>query len=285
MSISDVRVVIDIERPASLAGLGTPLLLVKSDDRALPYKQYLGLSAIASEFDESSEVYKMAAALLNQGSNSPEKIAIAGYGFDERDEDQELSFTAKNILTVSDALNAYFFEDWHFIHLVGATTSELVIAGEYIDGKDFKFLAVSIQQFSELAQLKGQNRTILFYHPNTSQYPAEALVGAVGSRTVGSVTYKFKRLSGITPQPFDADDLNQIHSAGAIAYVTKAGDPQTSEGKTASGEYIDVLHGKDWIKANIETQIQRVFSASGKIPYTNDGISQLETVVDRKSVV
>lgn len=278
MSINDVIVEIDIERPASIEGLGTPLILQKSINQVHPYKEYKELTEIARDYSESSEVYKKAAFILNQGSSSPNKVAIASYGTEDEDneEQQQLSFSAKSIRTITDALEAYYYKGWHFLHLVNATSEETKTAGEFISRKDFKFLAVEATEFTELAQLKGQHRTILFYHPVEEELAAAALIGAVGSRLVGSVTYKFKKLEGISPQDFDANDLKQIHEAGAIAYVTKAGDPQTSEGKTASGEFIDVLHGKDWVKANLETRIQRNLAAAPKLPFGHDGISLIE---------
>ncbi|MBG9783586.1 DUF3383 family protein [Shouchella lehensis] len=277
MSINDVTVVIDIERPAPIEGLGTPLILHKSVNQAFPYREFGSLEEVAKDYSDSSEVYKKASFVFNQGSTAPNKLAIASYGSEEEEEEQQqLAFNARSIRTISDALDAFYYKGWHFLHLVNATTHETKIAGDYIANKDFKFLAVEATEFTELANHKGQNRTILFYHPVENEAASAALIGSVGSLTVGSVTYKFKKLQGLTPQDFDANDLNQIHDAGALAYVTKAGDPQTSEGKTASGEYIDVLHGKDWIKANMETRIQRVLSTSSKVPYTNDGISLIE---------
>jgi hypothetical protein len=58
--------------------------------------------------------------------------------------------------------------------------------------------------------------------------------------------------------------------------VKKAGDIVTSDGRSASGEYIDVVDSYDWIIQNIEHDTQKVLNNSAKVPFTNPGITQLE---------
>lgn len=125
---------------------------------------------------------------------------------------------------------------------------------------------------------KGYSRTTVFYHTTITNYPEAALIGRVGSAPVGSVTWKFMYLQGIEPLDITNTNLNEIHTAGAITYVTKAGRNQTSEGKTLSGEWIDVIHSKDYIRFNIEYAIQILFADSDKVSFDNTGIAQLESV-------
>lgn len=66
---------------------------------------------------------------------------------------------------------------------------------------------------------------------------------------------------------------------GANTYVTKAGIDQTSEGKTVSGGYIDLVHAQDYIRASIELGVQTLLSTQGKVPYDDTGIAQIESVV------
>jgi Protein of unknown function (DUF3383) len=61
--------------------------------------------------------------------------------------------------------------------------------------------------------------------------------------------------------------------------VLKAGIPQTSEGLTANGSHIDFIHGQDWVKANIETDLQQMLSDNDKVPSGDTGISMAVSVM------
>ncbi len=50
----------------------------------------------------------------------------------------------------------------------------------------------------------------------------------------------------------------------------------TSEGKTMSGEYIDIIQSKDYLVSSIEFAVQKLLNSKDKIPYDNGGISQIE---------
>ena len=112
----------------------------------------------------------------------------------------------------------------------------------------------------------------------TAPCAAAALVGASAGRTPGSFTYKNLILKGIPVLELTNSEINEIHAAGAITFVTKAGDNVTTEGKAASGEYIDIVDSKDFIISNMEYGTQKLLNSLPKIPYDNTGIAQLENV-------
>jgi hypothetical protein len=90
------------------------------------------------------------------------------------------------------------------------------------------------------------------------------------------VTWKFAQLVGITPDTIGASTVQSVDDGGGNVYVMRGGQPRTGEGKTVSGEYIDVIMSKDWVQLNIENSIQTLLNNSPKVPYTNAGIGQLE---------
>ncbi|MCY8813677.1 DUF3383 family protein [Bacillus atrophaeus] len=276
MPLSDVKVTIDLVKPSTLIGLGVPLILVKNTSADSVYREYGSLEALKQNYPESSATYKKAAAIYAQGDYAPHKIAVASFGKETPGDGKDKSVTK---FSVRNALEEYFDKDFHFVLLAAASADDRLEASKYFEEKAYKFLVLKVTDEAEITSYKGKDRTIVFYHPLTDEEPDAALVGAVSSRTVGSVTWKFKTLVSITPQDYKADQIANFHKSGAIVYVTKAGINQTSEGITASGEYIDVLHGKDWVKLNIETSIQAALSNSGKIPFSNEGFSLLESQV------
>ena len=273
MPLSDVTVKIDLVKPSNLKGLGTPLILAKVAGHNT-YKEYGSIEAVKADYPEGTPAYKKAAAIYAQGDNAPSKVAIGTYGGNPENGESDGAGAAATF-TIRNAFDEYFDNDWHFLILADATADEKLEAAKAMEEKSYKFLVLQVTDREEVTSYTGKDRTIVFYHPITSEHPDAGLVGAVGSLTVGSVTWKFKNIVGVTPQDLKADELQKLHKEGAIAYVTKAGHSETSEGITASGEYIDVLHGKDWVKLNIETSIQSAFSNNGKIPFSNAGFSLL----------
>ena len=105
-----------------------------------------------------------------------------------------------------------------------------------------------------------------------------ALVGAVATLTVGSVTWKFKQLKGVTPEVLTSNELSAIHGAHAFAYVEVSGVGETSEGWTMSGEYIDVIHGIIWVNTNMENKLEKFLQKNGKVSYDQVGITRINGV-------
>lgn len=109
---------------------------------------------------------------------------------------------------------------------------------------------------------------------------AAALVAVTCNKLVGSFTYKNMQLAYCTPvENISRSELNVYHDANVNVLVTKAGYDVTSEGKTLSGEYLDIIDTKDWLITQIEYQLQQALIINDKIPYDNNGISLLENVV------
>ena len=267
MPLKDVTVTIDLQRPAGLIGFGIPLILTGKSGGG-PYKEYLELDAVKADYAEGTEAYKAAASIFAQSDNRPAKIAIAAYNSDDAE-----SFT--------DVLGAVYDRDWYFVIITTDDVSDIIAVADVIEQRGGKLFAARTGDLADLAAIfaKKYDRTFVLYHSNedeVAKYPEAAWVGAAGAQPVGSVTWKFKRLVGITADDLTATELNNIHAAGGNAYVTKAGDDVTSEGKVVSGEYIDVIMAKDWVQVNIENAIQTLLNNSPKVPYTDAGIAQLE---------
>ncbi|KZN96162.1 hypothetical protein AZI98_08850 [Aeribacillus pallidus] len=265
MPLQDVTVTIDIQKPSGVVGLGKPLILTERTGLS-SYKSYADIDAVKVDFPESTTAYKKAAAIFLQ-KNRPAEIAIATY-----------DPAGAEPMEAVDALSKYFDEDWYFLIATTADEAEQLELADYIETQGFKMFAVQITDKENLSAFKNYDRTITFYHPIANEHADAALVGGIGSMPVGSVTWKFKELKGISPISITKSELNEIHSYHSICYVTKAGRPQTSEGTVGSGEYIDVIHGKDWIKVELETRIQQLMSNTNKLPYDNRGINALESV-------
>lgn len=270
-TFKDVTVVIDIQKATKLVDLGKPVILAKFDGPTT-YENYYDAVDVSTKFGADSVVHKIAKALLNQGDSSPAEIAI-------------LTYNPTDLTTPKQAhevLEEYFYNDFYFITADTQVEAEIKQIANVVEGKGFKIYGATVGTVAEIEALKtsAYKNTFVAFYSGVDGYLAEGLIGAVGSKDVGSVTWKFKGVSGLEPEPITEKQLKQIHSANGMAYVTKSGKPQSSDGKMLSGEWIDVIHSRDWIKVNIEAAVQNVFNTNDKVPYTNDGIMMLSLAVE-----
>lgn len=263
MPLKDVKVIINIKKPSALTGLGTPLILAEKTGSS-SFKIYGDIEGVKVDFAENTDAYKAARVAFKQGDTSTAKVAIATYDGTE--------------LTAAKALEKYYNEDWYFVSLATGTVADFIVISEVVEGEGFKIAAHTVDSIEDLTTLsaKKYDRTFVMMHDKLEQYPHLALIGGHGSKTVGSITYKFKKLIGIDPAPYDKTTLLAIHALNGFAYVSKGGVYQTSEGTMLSGEYIDVIHGKDWVKINMEQAISTLFTNNDKISFDDVGIPQIE---------
>lgn len=301
MALQDVNVSIELTKPSGLVGLGKPLIITQKTGESF-FKTYSDIDSVVEDFPVTTEAYKKAAVIFSQ-EHRPTNLSIATYdpdsafvasngtdiasngtdvettGTDVETSAGDSQLVGTEIETAVAAVAKYFDQDWFFVLTAGAELEDEIAVADYVEGKKVKMYAVKVTDVADLDAFKVKNYAyvIPFYHP-TDQLEAAA-VGDLGSREVGSITWKFKNLTGIKPIDMSADELKAIHDAGGNTYVTKAGVSQTSEGITASGEYIDVIHGKSWLKVNIENTVQQAFSNNEKVSFDSRGIALLDGAV------
>lgn len=270
--LRDVTVKINVQEPTRLLNFGKVLIL-GSKEGGHEYKEYRTLDEVEKDFKDTTE-YAMASAIFEQ-ENAPEKIAI--YCIDSNEEG-----------TLADGLEAVYHKDFYFVVMTDKTTENVLLVAEKINslggGKMLFTRTTSTADLNTYGanEDKYENLGIFFnVATETEEYPECALVGALGSLPVGSITWKAKTLKGVTAdEELVKATLDNIHENGAITYCVKAGDKVTSEGITHEGEYIDVVHGKDYLINNIQYMVQKQINKTAKIPYTNEGIASIEAVVN-----
>lgn len=265
---NDVIVIIDIQKPTPKLGFGKPLIL-GSSAAGKAFKTYADLEGVKVDYATTTEEYKAALALFSQGSDAPAEIAIYSRK------------TGATPETLGDALQFLFTKDWYFLISTSSLAADITAIGDAIETDGTREYFASSNSKTDLATFKAKkwSKTTIFYHTTVDNYPESAWIGKAGSAPVGSVTWKFKTLTGIQPMPLTATEVLEIHGLGANTYITKAGNDVTSEGKVVSGEYIDIIHAKDYVITSIEYAIQKLLNNAPKISYDDNGIAQLESVV------
>ena len=107
-------------------------------------------------------------------------------------------------------------------------------------------------------------------------YTHIALMAVAMQYVAGSETWAYKSLAGIEPENFTTTEMNALEDAGLNYFVECAGKNITLNGKTVSGEWIDVIRFRDWIKNDMQTRIYNVFIMNPKVAYTSAGIALIE---------
>lgn len=235
------------------------ILLRKTDKTTgAIYREYKNLDAVAVDYPEGTPVYNKASMYFAQDNHS-DRIAVLDFAKDK----------------MLEALKAFWYFNWTFGVCVNNTIDQttLQLSNIFEANKDH-FLVLQTDDLSNYAQMSGQNYTIGLSHDMSEAMDA-AFVGNIATLPVGSITWKFKPLNGITPQDLTTQELAGINSVHAIAYEEMMGRGQTSEGKTLSGEYIDLLHGIMWVQTTAQARLQLLLQENGKIPYEAKGINMI----------
>lgn len=239
------------------------LLLRKTDpNTGAIYREYKNLDAVSVDYDESTAVYKKATAYFAQPKHS-NRLAVLDF-------DKSKTY---------DSLKAFWYFNWTFGVCVDNTIDDTTtqLSNIFEVNKDH-FLVLQTEDLSKYNKMSGQNYTIGLKHSLTEAMDA-AFVGGIALYDVGSITWKFKQLEGITPENLTSQELAGINNIHVIAYEEMMGKGQTSEGTTLSGEYIDLLHGVMWVQTECQSRLQKLLQDNGKIPYEARGIAMINATI------
>lgn len=280
-TISDVIVNLNVEQPSIPINLGVLAVFVKGAKE--------GVETFTSDDDLQTKY----------GSNVA--LSKISQGYFQQDDHSDNLQVITYVDDIAKAAGDYYSAGWEFATVANTQTpgadgksaapaDDLPALANFLDAKNERFTVLGLPATEDtvnkldqtLQPYEGLKRTIAFASGNDTESAAfgiGALVGAIGNETVGSVTWKFKTLAGVAPTTLNASQILKLHKAHVFTYVIKAGLQQTSEGFTLSGEFIDALHGDDWIKAELETELQKLLSSSKKVSYDAAGIAEIDATV------
>lgn len=223
--------------------------------------------------------------------------ASAGLGFSIAvDEKMSVVHTTANNGPVEDLIAARDFDDdWYFLGTTTHTKLQSKIIAAYIeseiklfvgqtDDADSKDLALANDTGGTLVFLKDKNydRTIHAWVPSAKlgEYKHLGWVGRQATKEPGSSNWKFKSVKGASADKYTSQELKNIQDKKGNVYVTIGGIDMFQEGIVASGEYIDIMIGTDWIQARIKEQVFGMMAKEEKVPYDNGGIEAVGLQVE-----
>jgi hypothetical protein len=282
-----IQVTISNETAAvSLPSFGTPLILGTTDpgwdadDVVHSYSDPAGM--LADGYKVDSPEYAAALAMCS-GTISPATFLVG----------RRISANtpAQDLANVSGQNNT-----WYCVVLAEPSDDDILDLAPNVEGMK-KILLVSSATASiatdatdDLAsKLKaaGYNRTGVVFTANKNGIAEAAWVGSQLPQTPGSNTWAYKTLPGVTADALSQNQLSYLYGTpiagvpgkNVNTYTTVGGTPVTYPGLMASGQYIDITIGIDWLQANIQTAIYALLSSTAKVPYTDAGGAMLMSVV------
>lgn len=191
-------------------------------------------------------------------------------------------------------------DDWYFLLSTVHTQLQTELLAGYIetqiklfcyqtDDADSKDLPETGDTTSVMAVLKSLNydRSFGVWVPTADlgEYKQAGWVGAQAPKDPGSTTWKFKEINAASADKFTANEKKNVKDKNGNVYITVAGINMFEEGVVASGEFIDIMRGTDWIQARIQEQVFGLLTSSEKVPFDDGGIEsigvQVEDVLDR----
>lgn len=287
MALKDI-VEVNITRQTTsvaVAAFNVPLILSqfatnKTTTAFTRARVYGSVAEMASDgWTSSDAVYKIANAIFSQDP-SVNKIVVG------RKDSGDASIDA--------ALNAIANEnnDWYGVVVDQAMVANFADVASWVEtAKKFAIFwitdvnAYDPSKSTDLAsvlKLANRNRSAVVWHATPTggaDYPDAAWMGEGFPYEPGTSTWAYKTLNGVTPDTILASQETALKNKNCNYYMTVGGVSITQEGKVASGEYIDIIIGTDWIEARLREAVYSALVNNRKIPYDDTGIAMIEGLV------
>jgi len=268
----------------SQKGFGTALF-VAVDDAEKPAGQTSRVriydqESYADDFTSTDEVYKALQAYFSQ-SLIPEEVMV-GY--------------VEGVETLTDALDAIEAEnsDFYAVAIESTLQADQELLATWIEARrkiavvrsdDADVLAATVTDIAGVLNAASRERTAVIYGGDVTVYQDMAWLGRILPALPGSITWKFKTLSGVSADNLTGTEITNLTSKKANWYNRIGGVDITEEGWMASGEFIDVIRGVDFIHARMQEAIFARLVNLPKVPYTNQGadviVAEMDGVLER----
>jgi hypothetical protein len=155
-----------------------------------------------------------------------------------------------------------------------------------------RLFAVSTQEAGVLTDADGNiikrlaaanhKRSTAIYTANADEdSPASAWLGSLLPLDAGSATWIYRQLNGVRTDNLTDAQITAIKSRNGNFYSPFGARNATLFGTTATGAFIDVLHGLDWLEYITRFNIANLFTTPSlpKVPYTRDGLALIENAI------
>ncbi len=219
----------------------------------------------------------------------------AGQGFSNSvDADQSIVLTTPNTGPASELIKAQNIDDdFYFVGMDVYTELDIIILAAYIetqlkvfdyqtddaDSKDVQEGAEVPGSESLMKFLKDKNydRTYGVWVPTSdiSEHKHASWTGLQAPKNPGSTNWAYKTVNGASADEFTPSEKTNIEDKNGNTYTIVSGIAIFFEGRMASGEFIDITRGIDFIVARIKENVFGLFTSEEKVPYDDGGLESI----------
>ena len=274
---------VSIERATNQAttqDLNTIAILTEHTRFGEDYKIYSSLTEMTEDgFLVGDKAYKYAQIIFSQNPRAPQVVVGKKDALDSY------------VVAIQDLEAAY--GQWLFLITDAESDADHTAIAAYIETTE-KFYVIHSADAdaqtvlgdlgSELKAL-GYERTFGIYSSNANiGVPAAGWLGRFAPQQLGSATWIYKPITGITPDNFTTTQLTNLNNKNWNSYTTVEGTPVVfGDNKVFGGEYIDVMLGVQWIITRMRERVWGTLLNSRKVSFDTAGIAKIES--DIRSVL
>jgi hypothetical protein len=249
--------------PISQKGFGLPLIAgTKARSQKPDFVEVSDADELLDSgigFVSTDPEYKMAMAIFSQ-SPRLEKIAVC-----------HISAFAQ-LATELAAYRNNGYDNWYYLLITSRDKNDIMLADEYINSLEkIGMFATHDKTINSTGE-----RTIILISSHADEYPDAAWIGRCAAEKIGSITWDSKQLSGQKNSTISGLEQTTILANNFNVLREMGGVVVTWEGKTASGQYIDNIQGRDYLKARLTEALQSLKINNKKIPMDGRGIALTE---------
>ncbi len=190
-----------------------------------------------------------------------------------------------------------YSQQWYALQVLGAVNSDHLAIAAYIEAANTKHLyGVTTQEAGVLSSVDTTNiayqlkqlaykRTVTQYS-SSNAYAVASLFGRIltvnyeGNSTV--ITLMYKQEPGIVPETLSTNQITALESFNCNVFTAYNNNTAIIEkGVVASGDFLDIITGTDWLSLDIQTELYNLlYTSTTKIPQTDAGNHLLVTTIE-----
>lgn len=179
--------------------------------------------------------------------------------------------------------------DWYGLTLSTGGKAEIIAAAAWVEAnkklgafssQDADILGSGSSDVASTVKTANDFRSWVQYGTRASfEHGAAAAMGKAFPYDPGSITFKFLKLASVTADRLTATHITNATNKNAMFFTDYGGVNITAEGKTAAGEFVDVIRDRDWFESRLQTRVFAVLTNNPKTPFTDKGIAAVEAEV------
>lgn len=183
-------------------------------------------------------------------------------------------------------------KDWYGLVLDSNSEAEINIAAAFVETNKKLFVpntsdygcedaGTTTDVMSDVQDAAYARTGVLYSRSELLSYSGAAWMAKQFTQDPGSDTWKFKTLAGITVDTLSAAARAAILGKNGNLYTATSSVNITEEGKSGSGEWLDVTRFVDWLRARMQFLVFSALVNAKKVAYTDAGVDLIASLIDQ----